>query len=217
MPTFFQAGNLNTLDAGCGNGMLSYAAYRLGNRVIGLSIDAAEVERNRRYYQSIGTDEQRLWFEARNLYDLPALGAGQFDQIICSETLEHVRDDALVVAHFAAALRPGGVLHLCCPNALHPGNALGRVDEREDGRHVRDGYTLNSYRRLLEPAGFRIERSVGLGAPAVVRVDRIVRRALHRLGHGVAVPLVTAAWPVRFLDRLDSPEPFSLYVRARRG
>lgn len=217
IPRFLTPGPVETLDAGCGNGMLSYAAYRMGNRVLGVSFDADEVERTRRFYQAIGTDEARLRFEQLNLYDLPTLGTARFDQIICSEALEHVKDDATVIAHFAAALRPGGVLHLCCPNAAHPEHALGRVDEVEDGRHVRDGYTLSSYRSLLEPVGFRIEHVAGIGAPATVRVDNAMRAAREKLGHAVAIPLLAATLPVRFLDPIDPPEPYSLYVKARLG
>jgi SAM-dependent methyltransferase len=215
IPPFLTRGDVATLDAGCGNGMLSYAAYRIGNRVLGVSFDAAEVQRTRRYYHAIGVDDARLRFEQMNLYDLPILGESQFDQVICSEALEHVRDDGAVIRHFAAALRSGGVLHLCCPNAAHPAHALGRVDEPEDGRHVRDGYTLDSYRSLLEPEGFQIEHVAGIGSSAAVRVDNAVRAARERFGHGVAVPLLTLTLPVRFVDRVDAVQPHSIYVKAR--
>lgn len=215
LPRFFTSGDVETLDAGCGNGMLSYAAYRLGNRVLGITIDAGEVERNRTFYAAIGVDADRLVFERLDLHDLQSLGSSRFDQIICSETLEHVRDDQGIVAQFATVLRPGGVLHLCCPNARHPAHALGRTDEPEDGRHVRDGYTLDSYRALLEPAGFDVEGVAGLGSHPVVLADAAVRRTRERLGHGVAVPLLLAALPVRFVDSIDPRRSFSLYVKAR--
>lgn len=215
LPRFFESGDIQTLDAGCGNGMLSYAAYRLGNRVLGLSFDAGEVERNRRFYTAIGADEARLWFEHRNLYDVSSLGKSRFDQIICSETLEHLRDDAAILRGMAGVLRRGGVLHLCCPSAVHPENALGRSDEPEDGRHVRDGYTLDSYMDLLAPLGFEIEHSVGIGSAPVVRADKAIRTARERLGHGAAIPLLMPALALRFFDPLDPPVPFSIYVKAR--
>ena len=43
LPTFFAAGPLLTLDAGCGNGALSYAAYKLGNTVLGVTADQARM------------------------------------------------------------------------------------------------------------------------------------------------------------------------------
>ena len=48
---------------------------------------------------------------------------------------------------------------LCIPTIIWE-----KFDNSEDGGHVRDGYTLESYRKLLEPAGFRIEKSFGIGS-----------------------------------------------------
>src|SRR5262252_4160590 len=126
LPRFFRAGPIDTLDAGCGNGALAYAAYRLGNRVLGVSIRSDEVQRNRDYFGNLLSDCERLQFRQMNLYDLPNIGS-TFDQIVCTETLEHITRDAEVVASFAEVLRPGGILHLCCPFSLHPSNNLGRV------------------------------------------------------------------------------------------
>lgn len=128
----------------------------------------------------------------KNLYDLISIDQ-QFDQIICSETLEHVRQDALIIRHFHGILRPGGVLHLCSPFALHPRHHHGRVDNPEDGGHVRDGYTLESYQALLQPVGFEIVKQVGLG---------------------LALPLFLLTWALQLLDLPNPKVPFSLYVQA---
>src|SRR5687768_18193414 len=50
-----------------------------------------------------------------------------------------------------------------------------RTDEPETGYHVRDGYTLDGYRALLEPAGLTITHSVGLGSPLLCRLDWCLR------------------------------------------
>ncbi len=58
------------LDAGCGNGSLAWQAYKLGNRVIGVSIKD-EVARNRRLFNEFhGIREGRLSFRDLNLYDI---------------------------------------------------------------------------------------------------------------------------------------------------
>ena len=171
LPRQFRAGPIDTLDAGCGNGALAYAAYKLGNRVLGISVRADEIRRNQEYFGALLPNCDRLQFREMNIYDLPELGR-MFDQIVCSETLEHITRDAEVVATFADLLRPGGVLHLCCPFALHPNNNLGRVAGPEDGGHVRDGYTLETYRCLLDSVGLQIVACGGLGSPLLVRLDR---------------------------------------------
>jgi 2-polyprenyl-3-methyl-5-hydroxy-6-metoxy-1,4-benzoquinol methylase len=214
LPRFFVKGRVKTLDAGCGNGALAYAAYRLGNRVLGVTLDVSQVEKANALFKRVGVDRERLKFEVLNLYDLHKLEC-DFDQIICSETLEHIRDDQRVIASFYNLLKEGGVLHLCCPNAMHPAHRLGRVDNPEDGGHVRDGYTLESYRTLLETAGFRIEKHFGIGSAMLSVLDRPVRALRNRVGDIFAFPLFILVYPLTFLfDRLDPPCPLSLYVMA---
>ena len=177
---YFREGPIDTLDAGCGNGALSYAAYLRGNRVLGVTMDSSQVEKANEYYSFLGTDPARLKFKVCNLYDLPQIKE-KFDQIICSETLEHITRDDLVVEHYYNALRDDGVLHLCCPFSDHPGNK-GRVciDESR-GWHVRDGYTMETYRALLEPAGFQIVKSAGFGSPLLVKMTNIIQPVFSRM------------------------------------
>jgi SAM-dependent methyltransferase len=183
LPRFFRSGAIDTLDAGCGNGALAYAAYRRGNRVLGVTIAEDQIRQ-------------------------------KFDQIICTETLEHIARDKFVVEQFYDLLRDGGVLHLACPFSNHPFNR-GRFDPDEsNGWHVRDGYTLESYRALLEPVGFRIVQSAGLGSPLLVKLDTAVRSVWNRSGTAVALPLFLLTWPVQFLDYLNPRVPLSLYVQA---
>ena len=214
LPRFFLKGPLKTLDAGCGNGTLAYAAYRLGNKVLGVTLDAGQVEKANALFSLIGVNPERLRFKVLNLYDLHKLETN-FDQIICAETLEHIRDDRKIIASFHDLLNDEGVLHLCCPNAMHPDHHLGRVDNPEDGGHVRDGYTLESYRKLLEPAGFRIEKSFGIGSPALGFLDRPIRALRNRVGDLPALPLFLLAYPFTLLfDHLNPRRPSSLYVLA---
>jgi SAM-dependent methyltransferase len=215
LPRYFRPGPIDTLDAGCGNGALAYAAYKLGNRVLGVSVRADEIERNQEYFGSLLTNCERLQFRELNLYDLPRLDR-TFDQIVCSETLEHITRDTEVVGYFANLLRPGGVLHLCCPFSLHPSNNLGRVSGPEDGGHVRDGYTLQSYACLLEQAGLQIVACGGLGSPLLVDLDRRVSMLRGRYGDMAALPAFLACLPLSWLDRPNPRVPLSLYVQATK-
>jgi SAM-dependent methyltransferase len=212
LPRFFRAGPIDTLDAGCGNGALSYAAYRKGNRVTAISFDRNGITKNVEHFRSF-TDPERLKFEVGNLYDLPERKQ-EFDQIICSETLEHIRDDKRIIQSFYDSLRDGGVLHLCCPYALHPVHNLGRVNGPEDGGHVRDGYTFETYRELLEPVGFTVVRRTGLGSATLERMDKLLRSVRTR-GDIWASPLFLMFLPfLGPVDRLNPVEPFSIYVEA---
>jgi SAM-dependent methyltransferase len=202
------------LDAGCGNGLLAYHAYTRGNRVDGVSIKDREVSGNRAlFHEYLAVPEDRLRFEKRDLYDIDGLGR-PYDEIVCTEVLEHIRDDEGLCRAFWKILKPGGVLHLCCPNAGHPDHRAQELDEHEGGGHVRPGYTLEGYRALLEPIGFRIERVRGLGGPLRQACNKWITRAQDIGGVPLGAAVFAGLWPLASLDR-DEPElPYSLYVRA---
>jgi hypothetical protein len=93
-------------------------------------------------------------------------------------------------------------------------NAMGRTDGPEDGGHVRDGYTLEGYRALLEPRGFEIVEHHGLGSPFLQKLDYPVRTTRNNFGHAAALPVFALFYPLTFFDRLDPRMPLSLYVNA---
>jgi len=213
---YWRTGPRDVLDAGSGNGYFSWLAYRSGARVVAITFDAAQVTKARRLLiDHRRADPARLQFEQRNLYDLEG-EERTFDEIICFEVLEHLRRDGEVVGQFFRLLRPGGVLHLCCPNRLHPRHQAEVLDLEEQGGHVRAGYTLEDYRALLEPLGFEIEHRVGIGPKALYWADESLRAIRRRIGDVAALPLLALALPLVWIAKENPPVPFSLYVAARK-
>jgi len=208
----FRPGAIDTLDAGCGNGALSYAAYRRGNRVLGVTMESGQVQKDNEYFSFLGVERDRLRFEVCNLYDLPRVNQ-KFDQIICSETLEHITRDKQVVQYFYDMLREDGVLHVCCPYSEHPGNKGQVCTDESVGWHVRDGYTMESYRALLEPLGFQIVKTAGFGSPLLVKIANIIQPLISRGSYAVALPLFLVTWPLQLLDYENPRVPWSLYVQ----
>jgi len=203
------------LDAGCGNGMLSYQAYRLGNRVIGVSIKS-EVDRNRELFNRMhGIPEERLAFRDHNLYDIESLGE-TFDEIICCEVMEHIKGDEQVCRGLYNVLKPGGVLHLCCPNAEHPDHASYPLDPDETGGHVRPGYTEETYRQLLEPIGFEVSAPIGIGGPIRQSCNKRITQTQERFGKYFGLPLFFVLAPWAALDGDNPQVPYSLYVQATK-
>ena len=197
----------NVLDAGCGNGMLAYQSYLRGNRGLGISIKTGEVERNCRLFHSLlKVPKERLRFEVMNLYELRSLGM-TFDEIICTEVLEHIHDDRRVCESFYNSLKPGGVLHLCCPNADHPDHQAHALDKYEAGGHVRPGYTLESYRALLEPIGFRIDRVIGLGGPLRQWCNKQITAAQEVAGLPLGLVVFFLLCPFSWLDAAPTKSP----------
>ena len=210
------AGERLVLYAGCGNGMLTYRSCMCGNRVIGVSIKNDEAERCRRLFNGyLGIPDSRLSFQVRNLYEIESLNL-RFDEIICSEVLEHIVRDADVCRSFWNMLKPDGILHLCCPNAAHPDNRSGPLDKNEAGGHVRPGYTMESYRALLEPIGFQILEPVGIGGPIRQFFNRQIILLQESRRHAAAILTFLAAIPFVWLDSSRPHTPYSIYVRARK-
>jgi SAM-dependent methyltransferase len=204
------------LDAGCGNGMLSYQSCMKGNHVIGVSLKEGEIARNKRLFNEyLGIPESRLQFRIHNLYEVDGLGR-TFDEIICTEVLEHIVHDDQVCRKYFDILNPGGVLHLCCPNAEHPDNKDHDLDRTESGGHVRSGYTEASYRALLEPIGFEVLPPIGLGGPVRQFCNKRITNAQYvgRLPLGLATFATLA--PFAALDGPTPTVPLSLYVIAKK-
>ena len=204
------------LDAGCGNGMLAYKSYQRGNDVLGLSIKQGEVDRNQTlFHDYLRADKDRLKFRVQNLYELDDL-EGPFDQIVCTEVLEHVKQDRKVVESFFRLLAPGGTLVVSTPNADHPYHASFPLDPDETGGHVRPGYTERTYRELFEPAGFEVVEISGLGGPMRQAVNNRIIRGEENFGIPAAMAVFLTAGPLALLDRGDPKVPFSLVAKVRK-
>ncbi len=203
------------LDAGCGNGMLSYQAYKLGHKVLGVSIKDEVLRDKQMFNQHHGIPEDRLEFRDFNLYEIDQIGM-QFDEIICCEVMEHIKGDTQVCTSFFKILKPGGVLHICCPNAEHPINVHYPLDPHENGGHVRPGYTHATFKQLLEPIGFQVSEPTGLGGPIRQTCNWLITKAQHigRMVLGIPAFLLLSWLPV--LDGANPKMPFSIYVRATK-
>jgi SAM-dependent methyltransferase len=211
---FWRTGPRSVLDAGSGNGYFAWRAYLSGASVVAMNFEAGQVQKATEYL--VGhrkADPQRLRFEQCNLYDLDK-EKRSFDEIICYETLEHIRRDEDVVRELARILKPGGALHLCCPNRLHPRHMREVLDLEETGGHYRAGYTIEEFRKLLEPLGLVVDQQAGIGPSSLYWADEIIRRVKSTLGDIVALPLLPLLMPFVWAAKMNPEVPFSIYVRA---
>ncbi|MEP6913191.1 MAG: class I SAM-dependent methyltransferase [bacterium] len=217
-----QPGDLLTLDAGCGNGAFSYAASRLGNKVVGINIDSDQVRRCEEYRDFIGIDPDRCKFKRHDIYEAAALRQ-VFDQIICFETLEHLERDGEVLGLFKEILNPGGLLHICTPRrkrAAYFGEALS---ETEDGGHVRLGYEFADLESLLAGYGFEVIKTdtaigfFGLKVEEILNWFEIagLRNLPDSLREILHTGLFLFLYPFTLLDNILSRSYLSIYVKAR--
>lgn len=194
-------GELRTLDAGCGSGAFTMYAAMQGNRALGLADNAADIATAERRAAMLGIEG--LEFITGDLRRLDEFGPrlGTFDQILLFECIEHIMDDAKLVRDLAVLLKPGGTILLTTPYRHHRRLFGERVTDREDGGHVRYGYTHDEIAALFASAGIEVvEREYMAGVVAQKLAS--VQFALCRINSHVAW---AATLPLRVAHPLDQP------------
>ena len=103
------------LDVGCGSGWLSEYFARLGYVVKGIDIspELIQMSRDRIAHVPYDVDHETIphcEFEVHDIEHAPV--NGQFDGVICYDSLHHFEDERTVIANLAAATRYGGSLFI---------------------------------------------------------------------------------------------------------
>lgn len=138
------------LDLGCAQGTLSYFLRRAGGSWVSADQDLTNLKSTRSLVGRgvVQVEPVRLPFRAES-----------FDLIALPDYLEHVEDDARLLAEIGRILRPGGRLVVVVPQTgkfhiLHKLKAaLGM--KLEFYGHKREGYSLADLSTKLGRAGFR--------------------------------------------------------------
>lgn len=121
--TPFPLEGLSVLDVGCGAGLLSEPAARLGGAVTGLDPAPGMIEAARRHADGSGL---AMTYRADTVESLAAEGA-LFDVVIAMEVVEHVADVPSFIRSCGEVLKPGGLLLLATINRTLRAFALAIV------------------------------------------------------------------------------------------
>lgn len=148
------------LDVGCGSGAFTIGAALRGYDSHGMSWDEANQAKATARAKSLCAEQAS--FEVGDARELDKLQAfiGEYDVVLCLETIEHILDDKKLIQDIAACLKPGGRLLLTTPNYLYTPIAeegLGPWSDIENGYHVRRGYTKCMLRELMDKNGLLTE------------------------------------------------------------
>jgi ubiquinone/menaquinone biosynthesis C-methylase UbiE len=117
-----------------------------------------------------------------------------FDAAICSETIEHIADEASVVREIARVLKPGGLLFITAPNLWNAARILKLIKSRRFTINLMEGhireYSPRQVSRLVSPF-FAVERwePVDFGWTGKVGgpIDYLIARGtLRRLSKSIA-------------------------------
>lgn len=144
------------LDVGCGTGRHLLELSRYPGTLVGLDF-AREDLRIMRYMRDLTAHDRPIIATMHMVQGdgerLPFPSAS-FDQVICTETLEHVPDDRAIVCELMRVLKPGGVLAVSVPDEYSE-RLLWRLSPRyrnTPGGHVRI-YRRGDINRLMKESG----------------------------------------------------------------
>jgi len=104
------------LDAGCGRGFYLYgiSLYKFATEIHGIDIN----EKYLKIAKNINQDK-RVKIKKGTIYKLP-YKKNFFDLVICSEVLEHLKDDKKAIKELHRVLKPNGKLIITVPNINFP-------------------------------------------------------------------------------------------------
>lgn len=146
------------LDLGCGEGRhvhgLSWHHPEL--LVVGVDINSRDVRTAQQRHQPPAEGSAAsCFFAVADGFGLPFPSAC-FDQVICSEVLEHVHDYPKLLAEIHRVLKPGGKLAMSVPRAWPERICwrLSRAYHQVAGGHVRI-FNATQLRRQIERTGFQ--------------------------------------------------------------
>lgn len=134
----------HALDAGCGRGLYTRILLDRAKKVDALDYSPENIHVLKRRLGHL----PHLSLHLGSAENLP-FEDGRFDLVIHCEVLEHIENDRRVLSELFRVLQPGGKLVISVPVPPAP---------IEDVEHVREGYTFEEIRQLLQEAGFEVIR-----------------------------------------------------------
>lgn len=97
------------LDAGCGDGFISYKMSRKVNKVVGVDISKKLIDENKKF------SDNKISFECIDLNNLSKKINQEFDKMICMDVLEHAHGFINIINNFSKVLKKNGTFLATIP------------------------------------------------------------------------------------------------------
>lgn len=146
-----------TLDIGCGEGIFYYELAKRGCHIIGIDYSKEALANMRKKLESVGIYPKIINADAQML----PVKSNSFQQIICLDVIEHLRDANAAIKDMSRVLKKNGVLILSVPNELYLAKPILPINFKEHLRaigHETAGFDYNELKDMLESNGFKIVR-----------------------------------------------------------
>lgn len=178
----------NILDVGCGTGEKSKHFKRGGNKVTGLDISEAQIERAKEVLDSAIVQNINV--------GLP-FADNEFDITYSSMVLEHIFDFKFILEEMNRVLRPNGKVIIEVPNVMYWPNRLLMLLGKDliwigIGKHIR-AFNKNNLKRSLEKTGFRKVKVIGSILPIPKTGLKVHFPYLNRIFPGLCFSLIAIA------------------------
>ncbi len=209
---------VRTLDCGCGNAYFSHQAVIRGSTCLGITIHDWERQNCEEMRDFLGISDERLEFRVATLETLaddPTQHA-QFDQVLLLDVIEHIMDAPATFRQIHQLLDDDGFVYITTPNRDWQAHTSSiRVTPREDGWHVRNGYTFEQLESVLERNGFEPIDRLRFGTFG----STVVTWLQHSLFRSKIDLLTVLFFPIlKAISVLLSPwkDPHTIFVLARK-
>lgn len=149
---------LTILDVGCGSGDNARLFKQLNpqRKIYGITLSSTEHER-------ASQSMEQCWVADIESASLPFLEGMEFDAVVFSHVLEHVKEPAKILSRFLLYLKPGGEILIAVPNVLELKQRvkflMGKFEYEQEGimdsthlrfftYHTADRYLIDGERQL---------------------------------------------------------------------
>ena len=172
------------LDIGCGAGAIDFFLANRGFKVTGIDISTNAIEMCKKSSHALEFESQLKF--ARINFPIQDI-AEKFNLILCSEVLEHLKDDKIAVEKAYKMLCNGGISIFSVPSKNAPLYKIGYTD-KFDKRvgHLRR-YSQTEFKTLIVDAGFEILE--------IIRSEGILRNFLFLNS--------SLGWIIRILNNIN--------------
>ncbi len=143
----------NVLDVGCGSGSIAFCIANMGKKVVGIDISSKAIDICSKTSKVMGLSNI-AGFEVADGSNF--ISNQKFDLIICTEVLEHLKDDKQTVKNFFKILNHGGSLFISVPSKNSPIFRLGLSNQFDKTvGHLRR-YSTEELEELLRKVGYEV-------------------------------------------------------------
>lgn len=139
----------NILDYGCGTGFISFSLVNQSNNIVGMDYSDGMVEQFNKKVSLLLYGNIKAIKHNMNEEELPA---EEFDLVISSMTMHHIKDTSMFARKCKDTLKDGGIV---CINDLEKEDGTFHKKHNNDGvEHF--GYEKEEIKKIFEKQGFTI-------------------------------------------------------------